>query len=253
MTDTIAALVELLAVQDGRNRPLLVTLRRSIRGDIGMTVSGASKVTTLPINAGAYDLWKRVTEGTDEEVGLHDMATAGVGVKPSDSAVVNLLAWHAAFAAARDRGDITDDVVATHVARLTQWVNLIRDHFEPPLAVELTPFACPNCGSHRARWGAGELQTESAAIVVGLEDGELVARCRVAGCTHVDGRPSRWRGLPEIAYMARRGGIDVDQLTDAIREAMRPTPELPYDPEGHKKVVVTPEDPDYASARAEVS
>jgi hypothetical protein len=239
---TIAELVEQLAVQTTAGgqtgRPLLVQLRRAVWGDIGQTRSGVSRVQTMPINGDAYDVWKEITQGNEKEVGISDLYESALGTTPSPSAVVNLLAWHSVFAAAQDRGDVTETMLSVVTGRLSGWVRKIQDQLASPFSVALRDFACPNCGEPRVEWGEGELRVEGCAIVITLEDGELVARCRNPHCVHLDGTRSKWTGDIEVTYMARRAGIDVELLADSIREARQPKPELPYNPEEGKKILV---------------
>lgn len=241
----IETLVEQLAVQttkDGQaGRPLLVQLRRAVYGDIGQTVVGAAQVWSTPLNAGAFDLWTEISAGV---AGLYSSTTDKT---PSRSTVVNLLAWCIAFAVLREKGEITDLMLEKATGRLNGWVVAIERLLANPLSVPLRDFACPNCGASRAEWGEKELRVQGDAVVIELEDGQLVARCRTTGCTHLDGSRTKWVGDTEVLYMARRAGIDVDSLAEKVREARLPMPELPYDSNRDRRVLVLPEQPDYAA------
>lgn len=243
--EEMAHLVTELAVQtsDGDNHdglPLLIQLRRAVWGTTGRTMEGAGG-NGLPLNQGAHIAW---CELVDEIEGAFSQTT---GTRGSSSTVVNLLAWWATFGMLIGQGYIDDLMQQTALDNLRRWTQRIRDQFDAPLSIPLRDFSCPNCGEHRAVWWDRDLEIEGPAIVVTLEDSELVASCRNPKCKDpADGDRSRWYGDPEVLFMARRAGIDVDALADEIREARMPRPELEYvEPDVRVVVPFDPTNPDH--------
>jgi hypothetical protein len=241
----IGTMVEQLAgyrIEDGViHPPLLKSLRTAVWGNVGQMAFKARSSGSIPISADAFILW---TNLTNEISRLYSQWT-GVDPTTSTSTSVNLLAWHTAYHAAVDRGEVEPAQTAVVTARLTDWVARVTAFFDAPPIVELD-IACPHCGQLRATWHSKELECdiESAAIAVTFTAEGMSAVCRTPGCKDLDGEKTQWDGPTQITYMARRMGIDVDQLADKIREAMMPTAVPEYVADGGKQVV-TPEDPDY--------
>ncbi len=234
VTESVADLVERLAVEDDGARPLLVQLRRACHGDIGGTAAGASSGAPIPIDPVAVDLWRVIVEGDDDHVGIRDLYQSVTSRRSSGSAVVDLLAWSISFHAALGRGDIGEAAVEVAVGRLRGWVESIRALFDPRWKAPLRGFACPLCGRSRVVVESSGLEVEGDAVVVTVEDGELVARCR----NRAELCEGRWVGDHEVIYMARQGGIDVEAIADALRGARAATPESAPAVEEERKVLV---------------
>ncbi|TXK17392.1 hypothetical protein [Homoserinibacter sp. GY 40078] len=250
-TESVADLVERLAVQDGEARPLLVQLRRACHSDIGGTAAGASSGAAMPIDPGAVDLWREIVVGDDEHVGITDLYRGMSARRPTGSAVVDLLAWSISFHAALDRGDLGETAVAVAEERLSGWVQRIRQVFDPRWQAPLRGFACPVCGLARVVvWASGQ-EAEVDAVVVNLEDGELVARCRNSS----DQCGGIWKGDPQVIHMARQGGVDVEAIAGALREARYPTTTETLIPDTSKLVKSLVGDPlrDDPQTAAEIS
>lgn len=219
--------------------PLLKSLRQAVWGDIGRTQSGAGSSSSIPIDPTAFKHW---TELQDEIGGAYSQWS---GLPPTPSTIVNLHAWHTAFVAAVERGEADEIQVATMKRRLEEWVTRVTAFFDAPPVVELD-IACPHCGQVRARWYSKDIEAEieSMALAVTFSAEGMYAVCRTPGCTDTLGEKSRWDGPDEITYMARRAGINVDDLADKIRDAKTPIAEKPWVQEVGK-VTVGPEDPTY--------
>lgn len=217
--------------------PLLKSLRQAVWGDIGRTQSGAGSVNAIPIDAGAYTLWTEM----QAEIGAAYSSWSGLPATPST--IVNLHAWHTAFVAAVERGEAEPEHVELMRDRLASWLEKVNTYFNAPVVKELD-IPCPHCGMIRTRWTAGDVELESFALAVTFGANGMYAVCRTPDCTDNLGEKSRWDGPDEITYMARRAGINVDDLADKIRDAKTPIAEKPWVQEVGK-VTVGPEDPTY--------
>jgi hypothetical protein len=256
---TVADLVALLAVEDGAMPPLLVQLRRAVWGDVQAGARGAaSSKQAIPVDAAALDLWNRITLGDEQDLGIDTLYSGALGVSglPRISAPIALHVWHSTFALEVALGRATPAQVEVATKRLAGWVAAIREHFEPRFRRPLRGVTCPNCGVEAFVVGEGD-GTVTPALVANLDErDELVVRCVDPKCVFHDGSPrtgqrSVWSGAAEVIYLARQAGYDVEALAEAVRDARRPVPEIPYDPLDGVKVIVTPDDGEaYVAARA---
>ena len=197
--------VEELAVQTWRGEntgaPLLQMLREAVGENSGMTRSGASSPSQrILIDAGAFTLFEDIAGQ------IASQFTMATDIRPNRAPEVNLLAWAAVFAAARDRGEVTDLQVIVASARCESWADRIRDYFDRPVVKEIL-VPCPHCGLRYVLNSDGD---RVAALNATLQPGqEMLVEC--GNCRQ------QWVGDFSVIDLGLAAGLPLD--VDGIRDA----------------------------------
>jgi hypothetical protein len=165
---------------------LLPRLREAIGSSLGGTRSGVNAPQERSvINVAAFTLYEdldgRATVLTDDRTGW-----------PEE----RLRRWRPRYAAAHQRGEVSEASWVFTIRLLNGWAHRIEDLMDPPVVMELLA-PCPSCGARYITTG----DTRVSALYAGYRrGGDITARCRVC--------KALWTGESQLVILA--GLIDAE-------------------------------------------